>query len=827
LKRGTYHRHTSGAFKGLEKTTAIPRKDQAMFMQSRSIAVLTAIAFATSSVLPGGTLRAQGAPPEAEKAYQQATAAFARLDTALRILDRHIDRSAFDIDALAEKLGRDPATIFNFVRDEIGYEPYFGRLRGASGVLIGRSGNSLDRSLLLAALLSKAGHTTMVAAGTLGDDAATRLAARILEPRKTVSAPAADQRNVLKELAAALGANFDEALAREAKLKTQRSAADRSFAEAAEAHSTHLSGILSRAGIELAKPLLPQDLAPTAREHFWVRYQDSTGVWIDLDPSLADAKPGVGLTALVEQFKTDAVPDRLQHKIGIRVMMRVAKGGGEEDIALMDQMFPVADRHGVSITVANIPHPDISPGPIGTGGSLADKIGTIEEFVPVLQVGGQIVAGRSFDPTGRVYNNPPGSDAGNAERLGKATGGGFGGAGSVLGGILGGTKSPPAQSRIAAFWAEYRLVAPAGGGAAPAIRTYRRDLVKSVEAASLSAPALRARLAWSVELLPTTVDIPPDYLGALQVRALQTMRPQLERQIARLLGRAVDGAPPNVEPMPPLSAMLLSVAASERFRQDASVRHPGVLRFVDRAGLLAFENQINVDGGSLPVFTQGYDIVASGARLVQTDARSSGAERAYLTLGVLETQMEDFLSEARLRAVGDAYPQSARRSAAMALAAARASGAEMVLLRPGSDSSAALAKLDLPAVMKADIAVGLAAGDTIVVPSRPIDVAGRPSGAWWRISADRTELVGMLEGGRGNALAEWVSKNFEWLIYWTAIYQNLILVCAYKAGRDKGGYTEFAKCSFGMSMAAAGALPNIGAAGPLLLLLAGGYFVLF
>ncbi|MFV2062477.1 MAG: hypothetical protein ACC726_03065, partial [Chloroflexota bacterium] len=61
----------------------------------------------------------------------------------------------WNIEALAEALEFDPMAAFRFVRDHIRYEPYRGVLRGAEGTLAARAGNSLDRSLLLAALLDE------------------------------------------------------------------------------------------------------------------------------------------------------------------------------------------------------------------------------------------------------------------------------------------------------------------------------------------------------------------------------------------------------------------------------------------------------------------------------------------------------------------------------------------------------------------------------------------------------------------------------------------------------------------------------------------------
>ncbi len=70
--------------------------------------------------------------------------------------------------AQATQLGNNPTNIFNFVRDQIGWEIYAGSVRGARGTLWTKSGNSLDRASLLAALLKAAGQPVRYVQGRLG-----------------------------------------------------------------------------------------------------------------------------------------------------------------------------------------------------------------------------------------------------------------------------------------------------------------------------------------------------------------------------------------------------------------------------------------------------------------------------------------------------------------------------------------------------------------------------------------------------------------------------------------------------------------------------------
>src|SRR3569833_3327680 len=58
-----------------------------------------------------------------------------------------------EIRALAEKLGYSPVKIFQYVANEIAFEPYYGSLKGAQGTLVSKAGNSTVQASLLIALL--------------------------------------------------------------------------------------------------------------------------------------------------------------------------------------------------------------------------------------------------------------------------------------------------------------------------------------------------------------------------------------------------------------------------------------------------------------------------------------------------------------------------------------------------------------------------------------------------------------------------------------------------------------------------------------------------
>ncbi len=88
---------------------------------------------------------------------------------------RQAPRDRWDPQYVVDTVGVDPAGLYAFVRDNVAWVPYRGKLRGPVGVLMDRTANSLDTSLLLADLLSRAGHQVRLAHATLDDETVERV----------------------------------------------------------------------------------------------------------------------------------------------------------------------------------------------------------------------------------------------------------------------------------------------------------------------------------------------------------------------------------------------------------------------------------------------------------------------------------------------------------------------------------------------------------------------------------------------------------------------------------------------------------------------------
>lgn len=292
----------------------------------------------------------------------------------------------WDVAALATSLGPDPNAAFTFVRDATAFDPYAGVLRGAEGTLAARAGNSWDRALLLAALLSKTGVTTRMAFTTLEPSTAAGLIERArLRPART--SPQVVSAGLLSDIAGPVGARArrDEAALR---LALGDRVASLGMDEVQQARRDVLS-------------------------HAWVQYLKD-GAWVDLDPTRPDAKPGDVLAPAAATAA--AVPNDRYHVVVIRVVAQALVDGKlQENVPL---------QHEVAAESAAHQHVLLAFLPVGGGGAglLGGGESAPTAYVPTLQVddeafsGGQVAlatsegTGAGFDAFGGGGSEGPSSE---------------------------------------------------------------------------------------------------------------------------------------------------------------------------------------------------------------------------------------------------------------------------------------------------------------------------------------------------------------------------------------------------------------------------------
>lgn len=717
---------------------------------------------------PTGTLDAQAE-------YETFAASLEPLYAGLDAIDRHLDKSLFEIEALAEKLAT-PEAMFSFVRDDIAFEPYVGVLRGAKGTLISRAGNALDRSLLLAALLNRVGVAAQIVHGQLDAPTAEALTARIFEPRKPFLAAFPDTDKLLDDLLTASGIDPTALADQLESIK----GADTSLAARVKARTEKLFDSLDAALVEGGVALdLGTDLAALAAEtsdHYWVRYAGADGKPVDLDPALPGAMPGQSLTPGDAVYEVDKLPAALFHTIGIRLVLQVKAADATTNTALIEQDFPVAlaVADGIRLSTAPVPGPIAA---LAAGETGVEALQSFVEFIPMLEANGQRVVGKSFDIDGTIYDNLPGSDAGNAERAAKATEKAMTGAGGVLKDLFGDEpdSAPPAGSRITGQWVEYELSAPGADGT-PRVTRVRRDMV----APPASLDSLRAMLAWSVELAVVAGPDNPQYRAYQIVSGMLAAREAMEVSTRMALGLPVDVGAASQATSPVTDPQQVAALAQRSIADPGAFE--GVAFFHGEAGLYAVEHRMRLEADGRLLTIEGIDIMASGIRAIGPNEVDAALTRALpLQIGVAETVVESELGQLRADQLA-AFGQSGIvvSGAALALEHADVSNVPLVALPPTDAGRQQLAALALDGALAAEIDDALASGRLVVLPGARVDTDLGP--AWWSIDAGRGSVIGVVPGGRGNDGAEYVS------IVQSIVGPGVFLGCILMAqGRDASG----------------------------------------
>ena len=295
--------------------------------------------------------------------------------------ERDLPRDTFDPAAVVKQVGREPAKLFEWVRDNTSWAPYAGCLRGPAGVLMDRLGSNLDRALLLGELLRAAGATGVrLERGTLPEDRAKQLAAAARPAPPAPPVPPA-------------GAGHQAAPAADtAQAEIQRLAADVSGRSAALSESL-------RAALAAAAPGAPPAAAPPPPhaaepwkalvDHWWVKY-DRDGVPTHLDPTAADARPGARPAESAQSFElpsfsdpgdgmpnaapaADALPAEQWHEVTLRVVVEQARDGKLKEAVALTRTLRPAMLHGHRVVLHHFP---LAPPPQPPAGPASTDVKT-------------------------------------------------------------------------------------------------------------------------------------------------------------------------------------------------------------------------------------------------------------------------------------------------------------------------------------------------------------------------------------------------------------------------------------------------------------------
>jgi len=652
-----------------------------------------------------------------------------------------------DLVGKAAELGGDPARIFAFVGGEVAFEPYQGLLRGPRGTLVCRAGNSLDKSLLLNAMLSASGRRSRLVKGTLTPAQAEILVAKYLGqdplagPLGDYRLPADEEKEaaVCREFAerAALRPEFVRELFARASGESQR--LEEGIREAAQAELGRLRSEVDLRKLTKTKTAAAwvQELQARAAEHYWVQIAagGEEESWQDLDATFPGLKPGESATEASEVTEKDLQEAR--HFVVFKLLYRT-QGGGEE---LLLEVPLAADE-----ALFELPSLDISPAEnvmelsklvAMDAGKILEVFRGAKKFQGTLQSGGKSYASKAFDFEGNTFAVAEDGRVQAARQIGSALGKIFSGLGDE-----GGAAKPSFLSLDAEISFEWP------GATA---RTHRRTLFSQQDAAKDSSRL--PILTWEILIQPQPFTVALAIRGGLKA-TLSAWKPVLE------VLDAPSGAEPALDDLAsrmqtPFPAALAAIALlREKNLSDALAADRRLRLLWDRPNVMVFERKLAMRPGDCCFSSELLvDLVENAVGFVPVEAAAEvAALDAVAAQGVFDTVAEAM-------ALGESFPGGIVRSPISVFERARLTGARWVSIEAdGAVETPALTRADAEWVRAHE------PGCVIIAPAMseqdgvPGGAAG-VQGAWWSLDPETGALVGRFRGGAGGALVEYWSAS--------------------------------------------------------------------
>lgn len=627
------------------------------------------------------------------------------------------------LSVLAE-VGGEPLALLDWVAANTRLVAYRGELRGAAGVLIDRSGNSLDRALLLAELLRRSGHEVRLARTTLAPEQARLLLPQTLGTARVPMLPAltAAQTGKLFDSEPRL----DQAEVRQA-LETTQQEQERSR----RLFDERFALLLPTLGEAVAPFAADADRAAEAEmlatlaDHVWVQLRSGSG-WRDLDAESGS----LGTIVPSETFEPGKVPTELRQSVTLRVVLELQDSSGRREETLLEwQGFP-AELIDRPLQLSHVPRrlsatdlewllaqPDARERML----ALLDEE---EGWMPLLAIGGEVLVDRLFTRDGLVAP----ANANAFTDTGKSLGSLFEEADSLLGG--GEDAAPPDPAVPTAEWLEIEVRVP---GAVPAVE--RRTIFDMIGPAARAAGtpttftdeqlrdrALRLLGETQILLLGATP-------SALQVEHIQVreLRAIAERLSSLLSSGAIDLDAVPARPQPPAPLAMLSFA---RERMAAPI---GLQRAV----------------GSPTVVLQHLRLAALSDQTIEAQVEIDIVRNEI-------TPAQDFFGTRLAQGLADTVLEAlildGRRNTALRHAADLAAGQVWTRVDPADLSR--LAHAGVPADYRARLQADVAAGYIVIAPAQPETTAPDELG-WWRIDPRNGTALGMLTSGGGASMVEY------------------------------------------------------------------------
>jgi hypothetical protein len=660
------------------------------------------------------------------------------LENSLRAIedgDREAPRDRWDPAYIVEQLGDRPEDLFAWVRDNTYWIPYRGVLRGPAGVLMDRLGNSLDRSLLLARLLRKAGHPVRLARAELTRDQALGLLPAMVsfrdqsgveDPRPAATHPAL--RDEVRAVAEQYQLDTTSVLGRFDSDVDAASGVEALLGARVLDQTPRLAAGLARPDANAAwKTRLERSIA-ILRDHWWVQWQNGTQ-WMDLD--LAHDDLGERIVAAQETADVDALAPDLWHTIVIRVIGEQTVNGTRTEQTALEHTLRPADLIGTPISLVFLPSDPSILTAGGEAGQMALRSAALkqDEWVPALQIGTETIVQSTLRANGNL---------GVTTEPAAGPGGLVGALSGVLDGVFGTPKAdlPDAgpAGQLTAAWIDFEIRVPG-----EAARTERRvvfDLIDPAGRAGARPPRSELdeaqrferslALMMDTEILPLSSWIPTEFIAHLTGKSLIA-----NRETLRLLtsGQLPEGTVKfeSFAKRAVATPGLLYSLAHIRFAWSPL----GDRAHIDRPNVLARHVFLSPRNDAIAL-VHALDIVANE---VGVDLRDPDEFGTRLAQGVLDTNAEALLrSRPHALNVGNAFA--------------------LVQDWATVDTPADAERLQLSDADRRRLADDIRRGAVAVAPKAPVTLGQEQFVGWWRIDPAAGHALGVGSTGWGQGPLE-------------------------------------------------------------------------
>lgn len=687
---------------------------------------------------------------------QEYNAALSRLDDFMGLLSQlrtSIDRSQFDLDTLLEKLNFDADEIINFVTEEIHFEQYAGLLRGAQGTLMNRAGNALDQAVLLAALLNDAGYEARIKRADISDKLATTLVQQLTieKPKLLPIENNASNKKLLGKMFGTVNLPAEKIEAVVETLFNQQDVSTSDVYHEAGTDVAFINSVLQANGKLLKDRDITDELLTEAKDYFWVEYRlGPSDPEISVHPALGPKIKGFDNLQVKETFK-DQIPQNLQHRFRFQVFNEQKIGNKLTVTPLMTVWErPAANLIGKRLTFNNYPDGLKKLSALSDPGKVAKDTRFI---TPVFKVNDSSASELDlFDLSGTILD---------LDVL-KMGGGAFAGLFQSLGDKMesalqatdtGGTEEEDNYRTLSAQWVEYTLISP--DGEEKQIKRYTIDRISAANrlTGKLSIDKFQSReeaiwkLAESIEFLVSPGSYPEAYIFDRYLQRILAAREALEMAIHSTYfpGENTTYTASQISAFNDNPALWLMAAIDTNILSATGARNyqyqPSLL--IVNSGIIYNEKE------QRNRFT--VDIANTGQRVISKVGKQLfNAPQAAVLSGAWATRLE----EVNFRSGGS--PSINQWNTRKAFQLAKDKQIPVKLLVPDNQQELAGLK-ELSAETRLAIEQDLQQGYMVIVPERPVTVDAQAG--WWRVHPDTGETLGMISGGLGGDVYEYVIKT--------------------------------------------------------------------